>query len=125
MKTENMLSKEDIPGYLRGPVDAATDWINSSLTTNFEVTGLADKRVPVDTTGVFELGIVLCDGEICERKQVTFEPTVGGFKFAMGNSAETDIPPLLDPPAGNRVGWLDDQLEKFDFVLLLYYRGLW
>ena len=67
-----MLSKEDIPGYLRGPVDAATDWINSSLTTNFEVTGLADKRVPVDTTGVFELGIVLCDGEICERKQVTF-----------------------------------------------------
>ena len=38
------------------------------LLPNFEVTGLADKRVPVDTTGVFELGIVLCDGEIyCEK----------------------------------------------------------
>ena len=120
-----MLAKEDIPAHLRGPVEAAVDWINSSFAANFEVTGLADKKVPNDVTRDFELGIVLCDGEICERKQVAFEPTEGGYNFAMNESVEAEIPPLLDPPAGNRVGWLDDQLEKFDFVLLLYYRGLW
>ena len=120
-----MLAKEDIPDHLRGPVDAAVDWINSSFAANFEVTGLADKKVPHDLTRDFELGIVLCDGEICERKQVAFEPTEGGYNFAMNDSAEAEIPPLLDPPSGNRVGWLGEQLEKFDFVLLLYYRGLW
>ena len=120
-----MLAKEDIPGYLRGPVEAAADWINSTFEANFEVTGLADPTVPDDITRHFELGIVLCDGEICDRKQVAFEPTAGGFKFAMSDSAEAEIPPLLDPPGGHRVRWLDEQLEKFEFVVLLYYRGLW
>ena len=120
-----MLAKEDIPDHLRGPVDAAVDWINSSFAANFEVTGLADAEVPNDISRHFELGIILCDGEICERKQIAFEPTASGFTFALSDSAQAEIPPLLDPPAGNRVGWLDEQLEKFEFVLLLYYRGLW
>ena len=41
-----MLAKEDIPAHLRAPVEAAVDWINSSFAANFEVTGLADKKVP-------------------------------------------------------------------------------
>ena len=36
-----------------------------------------------------------------------------------------DIPPLLDPPEGVRRSWLDDELAKHEFVLLLFYRGLW
>jgi len=39
--------------------------------------------------------------------------------------AQPDIPPLLDPPGGLRSKWLDAQLDKFEFVVLLYYRGLW
>ena len=120
-----MLTKEDIPDHLKDPVDSAVDWINATFAANFEVTGLADAKLPTDISRHFELGIVLCDGEICDRKQVAFEPTAGGFKFAMSDSALAEIPPLLDPPSGTRVGWLDEQLEKFEFVLLLYYRGLW
>ena len=120
-----MLAKEDIPSHLQDPVNAALAWINSAFEANFEVTGLADPEVPNDISRHFELGIILCDGEICERKQIAFEPTSSGFAFALSDSAQAEIPPLLDPPAGNRVGWLDEQLEKFEFVLLLYYRGLW
>jgi hypothetical protein len=39
--------------------------------------------------------------------------------------SEPDIPPLLDPPVGVRREWLDRQLEQHEFVLLLFYRGLW
>ena len=120
-----MLAKEDIPDYLRGPVEAAADWINSTFEANFEVTGLADPTVPDDITRHFELGIVLCDGEICDRKQIAFQPSETGFEFSVIDLVEPAVPPLLDPPEGNRVGWLDQQLEKFEFVLLLYYRGLW
>ena len=33
--------------------------------------------------------------------------------------------PLLDPPAGVRTGWLDDVLQKYSFVVLVFYRGFW
>jgi len=54
-----------------------------------------------------------------------FQPSAVGFEFSILDLAEPSVPALLDPPGGNRVGWLDQQLEKFEFVLLLYYRGLW
>ena len=120
-----MLLKEDIPKELQTAVDKAVDWINAQHQANFELTGLADTKIPTDLEAPFELGVVLCDGEICDRKQVGFQPSTAGFEFSVIDLAEPSVPALLDPPEGNRVGWLDQQLEKFEFVLLLYYRGLW
>lgn len=85
-----MLAKEDIPSRLQNPVNAATAWINSVFEANFEVTGLADAEVPNDISRHFELGIILCDGEICERKQIAFEPTASGFTFALSDSAQAE-----------------------------------
>ena len=120
-----MLLKEDIPKHLQIALDGAVDWINGKYETNFELTGLADTKTPKDVETPFELGVVLCDGEICDRKQIGFQPSATGFEFSVLDLAEPAVPALLDPPEGNRVGWLDQQLEKFEFVLLLYYRGLW
>ena len=120
-----MLLKEDIPKDLQIALDGAVDWINVKYETNFELTGLADTKTPTDFETPFELGVVLCDGEICDRKQIRFQPSAAGFEFSVLDLAEPSVPALLDPPEGNRVGWLDQQLEKFEFVLLLYYRGLW
>jgi len=120
-----MLLKEDIPKDLQIALDGAVDWINVKYETNFELTGLADTKTPADVETPFELGVVLCDGEICDRKQIRFQPSAAGFEFSVLDLAEPSVPALLDPPEGNRVGWLDQQLEKFEFVLLLYYRGLW
>ena len=120
-----MLLKEDIPKDLQIALDGAVDWINVKYETNFELTGLADTKTPTDFETTFELGVVLCDGEICDRKQIRFQPSAAGFEFSVLDLAEPSVPALLDPPEGNRVGWLDQQLEKFEFVLLLYYRGLW
>ena len=120
-----MLLKEDIPKDLQIALDGAVDWINVKYETSFELTGLADTKTPTDVETPFELGVVLCDGEICDRKQIRFRPSAAGFEFSVLDLAEPSVPALLDPPEGNRVGWLDQQLEKFEFVLLLYYRGLW
>mgnify|MGYP001173683085 FL=1 len=120
-----MLLKEDIPKDIQIALDGAVDWINVKYETNFELTGLADTKTPADVETPFELGVVLCDGEICDRKQIRFQPSADGFEFSVLDLAEPSVPALLDPPEGNRIGWLDQQLEKFEFVLLLYYRGLW
>ena len=120
-----MLLRKDIPKELQTALDGAVDWINTKHQANFELTGLADTKTPTDLETPFELGVVLCDGEICDRKQIGFQPSAAGFEFSVLDLAEPAVPALLDPPEGNRVGWLDQQLEKFEFVLLLYYRGLW
>ena len=52
-------------------------------------------------------------------------PDGDSYQFGYVVEAEPDIPPLLDPPPGIRREWLDKQLEKYEFILLLYYRGLW
>ena len=33
--------------------------------------------------------------------------------------------PELDPPPGARRGWLDRELARHPFVLLVFYRGFW
>jgi hypothetical protein len=41
------------------------------------------------------------------------------YSFRYAPQASPDIPSLLDPPEGIRAGWLDQKLEKFEFVVLL------
>ena len=53
------------------------------------------------------------------------QPVGDGFRFSFVEAAVRDIPPLLDPPVGVRSQWLAGQLKKHEFVLLLFYRGLW
>ena len=117
-----MLLKEDIPKNLQTTLDGAVDWINTKYQANFELTGLADTKIPTDIKTRFELGVVLCDGEICDRKQIAFQPSETGFEFSVIDLVEPAVPPLLDPPEGNRVGWLDQQLEKFDWFLNTRYK---
>ena len=71
------------------------------------------------------MGIVLCDGDICVRKQVHVRPQADGFYVEPVALSEAEIPALLDPPVGVRSQWLEAQLKKCEFVLLLFYRGRW
>jgi len=118
---------EEIPSQLAPQINAAVDWINSQRTQTFEVTGLVDyeQAVAAKRGQSIQLGLVLCDGEICTREQVLIEPATNGFQCSFVEMAEREIPPLLDPPAGIRRTWLDRVLETHEFVLLLFYRGLW
>jgi len=120
-----MLAPEDIPEHLGPATQAALSWINHERAANHSLTGMigADDLECADAP--FEVGLVLCDGEICAREQIHIIPDGGAYQFKFADEAEPDIPPLLDPPVGVRREWLDKQLEKHEFVLLLYYRGLW
>lgn len=117
---------EDIPEQLRAPVAAARDWINSSQGKQFDVTGLVGEQdaLAAPPGDAFELGIVLCDGEICSREQVFITPAADGYQISL-KPPEFEIPPLLDPPEGVRSTWLSEQMQKYDFLLLLFYRGRW
>ena len=121
-----METLEHIPQVLQAPVAAARDLINSSQGKQFSVTGLVGEAQALAAAPgeAFELGVVLCDGEICSREQVIVTPLNDSFTITL-KEPEFDIPPLLDPPAGVRQGWLAEQLQKYDFLLLLFYRGRW
>lgn len=117
---------EKIPELLIEPVEAARDWLNNNHGTDFRVTGLVDydaalKATPGET---FELGIILCDGEICKREKIHFTPEGGNYRFSI-NQPDFEMPAELDPPPGLRLEWLDKKLGEQEFLLLLFYRGRW
>ncbi len=120
-----MLETEDIPPHLRPSAQAALAWMNETRNSSYELTGLVGADEIASTEEPFELGLVLCDGEICAREQVMVQPLDGGFRFDEVANPDTDIPALLDPPVGLRRDWIQDVLKKHEFVLLLYYRGRW
>ena len=120
LQTEN-----DIPEFLRAAALAGTEWINEKSNTSYELTGLVDAEKIQDINLPFELGLVLCDGEICTREQVLFKPSTEGYAYERLEAATPDIPPLLDPPVGVRSTWIQRQLKNCQFIVLLYYRGLW
>ena len=90
-----MLLKEDIPKDLQIALDGAVGWINVKYETNFELTGLADTKTPADVETPFELGVVLCDGEICARKQIRFQPSAAGFEFSAVSYTHLTLPTIL------------------------------
>ena len=118
---------EEIPRQLAPQINAAVDWINRQRRQPFEVSGLVDyeQAVAAKRGQNIQLGLVLCDGDTCTREQVLIEPVKDGFRCSFVDMAEREIPPLLDPPEGIRRPGLDSVLEKHEFVLLLFYRGLW
>ena len=117
--------REDIPERLLPAAEAALSWVNDVRGTSYELTGLVDVDEAGNADEPFDVGLVLCDGEICMREQVRVLPEGGAYRFDFVAEATPDIPPLLDPPEGIRSAWLDAQLQNHEFVVLLYYRGLW
>jgi len=122
-----MHTLDRIPDELRSQAEGAVGWINATQGQSFELTGLVDYETALaaDVDDTYELGLVLCDGEICARKQVRIEPVGAGYNFQLVEAGAREIPPLLDPPEGVRHEWLAGELAKHEFVLLLFYRGLW
>ncbi len=120
-----MLLREDIPESFLAPAEAALRWINAKEGTSYELTGLAEAPRTATFESPAELGLVLCDGDLCSREQIRITGSDGGWQFEPAEAPVAEIPPLLDPPVGVRSRWLEAQLEKFEFVLLLFYRGRW
>lgn len=122
-----MMISADIPDALRAPAAAALEWINNTQNQRYQLTGVVDCQEPItlDAAEGIELGLVLCDGEICARQQVRIAPTADGYHFKLVETGQREIPSLLDPPEGVRRQWLDSVLAKHEFVVLLFYRGLW
>ena len=122
-----METNDPIPETIAPVANAALRWINDEQGSDFELTGVVDYPSAPDTKSgdAYELGLVLCDGEICAREQLRVVERDGKFTFRRVETGRADIPALLDPPAGLRTSWLDEQLAKFEFILLLFYRGRW
>jgi len=118
---------EEIPLEMKPAAEAALAWINQKHDAQFKLTGLVDshRALEQDTRRPIELGLVLCEGDVCRREQVRIQAQGEGFQVSSIEAPEAVIPPHLDPPAGVREGWLDAQLEKHAFTLLVFYRGFW
>ena len=118
---------ETIPIGLKPAAEAALTWVNQERGAQFKLTGLVD---PDNAMGKkpgqpIELGLVLCEGDLCCLEHVRVETKSQGFEVSAIEAETSVIPPHLDPPFGVRQSWLDDQLGKHAFIVLLFYRGLW
>jgi len=121
---------EKIPKELQAEVGAAIAFINAERGGEFRVTGIVDPEealVRRGDEGGFDLALVLCQGDLCLKERVRIRRSADGIECAVvGVSAGADDPPpLLDPPVGTRMGWLDEELSQNAFVVLLFYRGFW
>ena len=119
---------EEIPKELEPAASAAVAWLNDTRGTAFRLTGVVDTDAALATPPdePREFGVILCEGEQCLREQVRVTPNGSEFAVEAIRADRADaIPALLDPPVGVRRTWIDDQLKRYDFILLLFYRGRW
>ncbi len=132
---------EVIPDAFAAEAEAARLWFAREQSTEFKLTGIVDPQdvVPHDSTsGARELQLILCGNqegqEVCLRERFEIKPDGDGFDVthladdaaeAKGISKIGSPAPPLDPPPGERAGWLDDVLQKHAFVVLVFYRGFW
>ena len=118
---------EDIPVQLQPAAEAALAWVNQDQGANYKLTGLVDPDLhwnPEDGDAR-EMGLVLCENDMCSRSQVRIQKHGDGFQVSGIDDEVSDIPAHLDPPAGVRENWIDEQLAKHKFVVFVFYRGLW
>lgn len=118
---------EEIPAHLQPAADAALAWINAQRDAQFKLTGLVDPDLDwrPDDGEPTKLGLVLCENEMCAREQVRIQKHGDQFQVAAAETVDTLIPPHLDPPAGVRENWLDEQMSKHGFIVIVFYRGFW
>ena len=117
--------EHDIPARLRIPANDALQWLNHENSSNYQLTGISGAEEVDDLNKPFNIGLILCDGDRCARKQIKFTPSNGGFIFSQLELETPAIPSYLDPPEGVREGWIKNELSKNEFILLIFYRGLW
>ncbi len=122
-----MLPRKQIPTQLEVPGELALEWVNKKLQNNFEWTGLAEPiyNESAKDNSPFRLNMVLCDGEICTRKDIEVCKRKDDWSFLLLEEEDNEIPPLLDPPSGHYRSWFEKILAQHEFVLLLFYRGRW
>jgi len=128
---------EEIPEELRPEVTAALDWLNAESVTAYSVTAIVDPDATIADRGAgrssYELGLVLCQEGSCIRERIAVRRSGEEFEFSLVDSPPTagrrdgklDPPASLDPPPGALLGWVDEQLKRHEFIVFLYYRGLW
>lgn len=122
-----METDQDIPADLQPQVEGALSWINATQGESFSLTSLIghEKALEAKAGESYELGLVLCNGEICTREDIRVEPAGDKFLFSFADIKEREIPPLLDPPEGLRSAWIDSVIAKHEFTVMVFYRGLW
>jgi hypothetical protein len=122
---------DTVPPVLQQDVDVALDWFNANQSTTFEVTGIVDADLSMQSSEPRELQLVLCGGDACLKRNFHVSRSATGFDvtYADDNSstASKGVEPQaeLDPPPGARRRWLDSVLQQHEFTLLIFYRGFW
>lgn len=117
---------ETIPEALAPEVEAARAWLSAKRGQHFEVSGIIDPDAAARAAGQpHELGLILCDGDLCVREQVRIQPAGAGFEIEGTDETNEDPPAEMDPLPGVRQGWLDGALARHAFVVLVFYRGFW
>ena len=127
--------EESIPVHLAEASEAARAWFSSAQGTDFKVTGIVDPAAAASASmerGPQELQLILCgerDGQdVCLRERFVVAAREDGYAVEHLVEADDSLAspaPLLDPPAGTRVGWLEQAMGQHAFVVLLFYRGFW
>ena len=123
---------ETVPAHLVEQAEAARAWFAQDQSSEFKITGIVD---PVDSPvegKSRELQLILCGfqngQDVCLRERFQVTPSASGFdvRHIVDNAIAPGSPaPLLDPPPGVRETWLDKVRSQYDFVVLVFYRGLW
>ena len=118
---------EEIPSGLQPAADAALTWINKERGAQYKLTGLVDPDPDwrPENGEPTELGLVLCENDMCARAQVRIQKHGNTFQVAAIEADDAVIPAHLDPPEGARESWLDAQLSKHGFIVVVFYRGFW
>ena len=127
---------ETVPEALKDEAEAALAWLNAERGAAPKITGVVD---PEDTIAAreqgdaYELGLVLCQDDLCLREQIAVRRSEAGFDLSLvvapplrgRNDGKLDPPPELDPAPGAHKGWLDERLAAHRFSVIVFYRGFW
>ena len=122
---------DTIPPELQHDVDDALGWFNASQPIAFEVTGIVDADLSMQSSEPRELQLVLCGGDACLKRNFHVSRNATGVEVSCldedANVASSTAEPQaeLDPPPGALRHWLDSVLPQHDFTLLIFYRGFW
>ena len=127
--------EESIPAHLVDEAEAARAGFSRERGSEFRLTGIVDPQdVPARDRGTHarQLQLILCgtrDGQdVCLRERFQVKPARAGFEVTLLEDSTPGVgspAPRLDPPAGVRVGWLEQVLARHAFVILVFYRGFW
>ena len=120
--------QETIPGHLVEAAEAARARFSAEQGSEFKLTGIVDPADALDGP----LQLILCGSqagqEVCLRERFDVQRDASGFEVAHIEEAKPEfgsVAPRLDPPAGERTGWIDEVTARHAFTVVLFYRGFW